>query len=73
MRDDCDQFEHWWIADLFKLKGWISTKLLAELRQVSEFNGACSTDQQDLVCLALSALPLSRRGAHLTRENYWGS
>jgi len=40
------------------------------LRQVFEINGTCSTDQQDLVCLALSALPPRRRGsARLSRKN----
>jgi hypothetical protein len=43
------------------------------LRQVFEINGTCSTDQQDLVCLALSALPPLRRGERPSNlENYLG-
>jgi hypothetical protein len=60
------------IADLFNRKGWISTKPLAELRQVFEINGP--TDQQDLVCLALSALLPPRRGsARLISKIMWES
>jgi hypothetical protein len=42
---------------------WISTKPLAELCQVFEINGTCSTDPQDLVCLALF-----RSSSHQGRE-----
>ena len=45
---------------------------LAELRQVFEANGTCSTYQQDLLRLALSALPPPRPGgsARLIYKNY---
>jgi hypothetical protein len=62
MRDNCDQFGH----DAL-LKVWISTKPLAELCQVFEINGA--TDQQDLVCLALSAL-LQQGGGRISTNAY---